>query len=224
MLYATWKRIFIVCNTEYKNSHIFEGGETISLQRKFDNFNRRHTQPVNAIVVQSESIPKGAEVLLHHNATHPTYELPDYKGLDGEFLSGNERYYSIPESECYAWRIGNGEWNPTEGFEFGLRLFKPYEGHLDGILPKQIVNKLLITSGEYCGKVVLTKGACDYEVIYQDFNGREGRLIRVRHFPEPENIREEILGIDYNATEKVESGEYFIGLSPQDAKQINVLV
>jgi hypothetical protein len=224
MVEATWKRIFIKCDKEYKNSHTFESGDTISLQRKFDNFNRRHTQPVNAIVIDSAIIPKGAEILCHHNSTHPTYELPDYKGLDGEYLSGNEKYYSIPETECYAWRIGDGEWNPAPGFEFGLRIFKQYDGILSGILPKQLVNKLLIATGEYCGKVVMTKGASDYEVIYQQSNGREGRLIRVRHFSEPENIREEIIGIDYTATEKVESGEYLIGLSPQEAKQINVLV
>lgn len=221
---ATWKRIFIVCNLNYKDSHTFEGGETISLQRKFDNFNRRHTQPVNAIVIHSENIPKGAEVLCHHNATHGTYEIPDYIGLDGEFLSGSEKYFSIPETECYAWRISGGKWNPTPGFEFGLRIFSPYTGSLSGMLPKQIKNKLLITSGEYSGKVVLTKSHCDYEIIFQSENGREERLIRLRHFNEAENIREEILGVDNSATKKVELGEYLVGLSPKDAKQLNVLV
>lgn len=221
MTSATRKRIFIKCDTNYKNSHTFDDGNKISLQRKFDNFNRRHTQPVNAIVVHSESIPIGAEVLCHHNASHGTYELPDYIGLDGEFLSSNEKYFSIPETECYAWRVDDGDWQPTYGFDFGLRVFKPYSGALCGILPKQIVNKLLITTGKYCGKAVLTKGACDYEIIYQDKNGREGRLIRLRHFPdEPEHLRNEIIGIDHNATSKVESGEYLIGLSPQDARKI----
>lgn len=224
MTTATWKRIFIKCDREYKNSHTFENGNTISLQRKFNNFNRRHTQPINATVIHSEIIPEGAEILCHHNATHSTYEIFDYKGLDGEHLSGDERYYSIPETECYAWRMGNEEWNPAPGFEFGLRIFKLYEGSIDGILPKQIKNKLLITSGKLCGKVVITKGSCDYEIVYQDLNGREGRLIRLRHFSEPENIREEIIGIDYASTEKVEEGIYLVGLSPIDCKQINVLV
>lgn len=219
---ATWRRLFIVCDKEYKNSHSFDNGEVISLQRKFDCFDRKYTQPVNAIVIDSAIIPKGAEVLLHHNATHGTYELPDYIGLDGEHLSGNERYFSIPETECYAWRINGSEWNPTPGFEFGLRIFKPYEGGLVGILPKHIKNKLLITSGEYCGKAVMTKGACDYEVIFQDSNGREGRLIRLRHFEKEEaNIREEIVAVDYETTENIESGKYLVGLSPSDAKYIN---
>lgn len=221
---ATWKRIFIRCNLAYKDSHTFDNGDTISLQRKFNNFNRRYTQSTNAIVVNSDIIPIGAEVLIHHNGCHDTYQIFDYKGLDGEFLSGNERYYSIPETECYAWRVGDGQWNPAPGFEFGLRIFKPYTGTLSGILPKHIKNKLLVTSGEYCGKVVITKGACDYEVIFQDKNGREGRLIRLRHFIEPENIREEICAIDYETTEKINSGEYLVGISPEYAKQINVLV
>lgn len=221
---ATWKRIFIRCKINYKDSHSFENGETISLQRKFNNFNRRHTQPVNATVIYSDIIPSGAEILCHHNICHLTYELPDYIGLDGEYISGSEKYFSIPEDQCYAWRINYGEWIPAPGFEFGLRIFKPYEGSLSGILPKQIKNKLLITSGEYCGKVVMTKGACDYEIIFNDLNGREARLIRVRHFNEPNNIREEICAIDYETTEKINAGEYLIGVSPESAKQINVLV
>lgn len=221
---ATWRRIFIVCNTDYKNSHTFGSGETIALQRKFDNFDRKYTQPVNATVIDSAIIPKWAEILCHHNSTHPTYEIFDYKGLDGQFLSGNERYFSIPETECYAWRMGDEKWNPAPGFEFGLRIFKSYEGNFDGILPTQIKNKLLITSGEYCGKVVMTKGNVDYEIIFQDLNGKEGRLIRLRHFSEPNNIREEIICIDHETTERVETGEYLVGLSPSDCKQINVLL
>lgn len=221
---ATWKRIFIRCNTDYKNSHSFESGETISLQRKFNNFNRRHTQPVNAIVINSETIPAGAELLIHHNGCHDTYRIFDYKQLGAEYISDDNKYFSIPEDQCYAWRIGDGQWNPAPGFEFGLRIFKPYPGALSGILPKQIKNKLLITSGEFYGKVVITKGACDYEVIYQDLNGKEGRLIRVRHFAESENIREEVCAIDHETTERINSGEYLVGLSPESAKQINVLV
>lgn len=224
MTTATWKRIFIKCDKDYKNSHAFESGETIRLQREFNNFNRRYTQPVNAIVIHSDTIPKDAEILIHHNSCHDTYRIFDYKELSSDYISDNNKYFSIPEDQCYAWRIGDGEWNPAPGFEFGLRIFKQYEGALSGILPKQIKNKLLITSGEYCGKVVMTKGACDYEVIFQDKDGREGRLIRLRHFKDHGNIREEICAIDYETTEKINSGQYLVGLSPESAKQINVLV
>jgi hypothetical protein len=213
--FANHKRIFIRCDKEYKNSHSFENGDTIKLQRQFDNFDRKYTQPVNAIVIDSAIIPQGAEVLCHHNATHATYELPDYIGLDGNYLSGNERYFSIPEDQCYAWRVEGGEWQPAPGFEFGLRIFKPYTGTLSGILPSQIKNKLFITTGEFSGKAVMTKGHCDYTIIFQDRNGREGQLIRLRHFPdEPAHIREEIVAIDLLTTGKVRTGELEIGLSP----------
>lgn len=224
MTKANYKRIFIKCDLQYKNSHTFSEGTTISLKREFDNFDRKYTQPINAIVIDSAIIPKDAEVLIHHNATHPTYEILDYKGLDEEYISGTERYFSIPESECYAWRIDNEEWNPTPGFEFGLRIFKPYTGFIKGVPPTLIKNKLFITSGQLCGKVVLTKAASDYELIYQNNNGKEARLIRLRHFEEPENIREEILGIDYETTRKINNEEYIIGLSAQNAKPINILV
>lgn len=215
---ATSKRIFISVDTEYKNHHSIEGIGIVSIQRKYDNFNRRYTQPVNAIVIDSENIPKGAEILCHHNSTHPTYEIFDYKGLDGNFLSGTVRYFSIPETECYAWRT-DGEWNPCYGFDFGLRIFKPYAGALSGLLPTQIKNKLLITSGIYSGKAVMTLGHCDYEIIYQGKNGKESKLIRLRNFPnEPKNIRNEIIAIDHETTDKINEGEYLVGLSPTDCK------
>lgn len=223
MTSATCKRIFVECDLQYKNSHSFVTGEKIALQRQFDNFDRKYTQPVNGTVIDANRIPKGAEVLLHHNACHDTYRIFDYKELGADSISDTSKYFSVPEDQCYAWRIGNGNWNPAPGFELGLRLFNPYTGFLSGMLPTQIKNKLLITSGELCGKVVLTKGNCDYNIIFQDKTGREGNLIRLRHFPEPDNIREEIVGIDYTATEKVQNGEYLVGISPQDAKQINVL-
>lgn len=214
MVSATWKRIFISVQMDLKSSHSFNDGNSISLNRDVDNFDKKYVRPVNGIVINSEIIPIGADVLIHHNAVHDTYRVFDYKELSGDFIASNLRYFSIPETECYAWRIGGSEWTPTNGFEFGLRVFKPYKGSLSGILPTQIKNKLYITTGEFKGKVAMTKGASDYEMIYQDRDGKENRLIRLRHFKEPENIREEIIGVDNACTLRVESGEYLIGLSP----------
>lgn len=221
---ATRGRIFIKCNLTYKEFHALSDGNIISLKRQFNNFDRRYTQPVNAIVIDSEIIPQGAEILMHHNGVHGTYQIFDYKELGADYISDTTKYFSIPEDQCYAWRIGNGEWNPAPGFEFGLRIFKPYIGPLSGILPTQIKNKLLITSGEYCGKAVMTKGNCDYEIIFNNEKGREQRLIRLRHFPNEEaHIREEIVAIDHETTNKIESGEYLIGLSASLANPINIL-
>lgn len=217
---ATYKRLFVRVDLNYKNSHAFTGGETISLKRDNDNFNRRETQPVNGIVIHSAIIPSGAEVLMHHNSTHPTYEIFDFKELDGEYIAGTERYFSIPETECFAWRIGDNEWNPAPGFELGLRIFQPYEGAISGILPKQIKNKLYITSGDYKGKVAMTKGNCDYQIVFQNLSGREDSIIRLRNFPnDPTHIRNEIVAIDHETTDRIINGDFLIGLSPTNCKQ-----
>lgn len=221
MVSATWKRIFISVQMNLKNSHSVNDNTTLSLQRDVDNFNKRYVRPINGTVINAEKIPQGASVLIHHNAVHDTYRIFDYEEIGGESESSNIKYFSIPETECYAWRMGNEQWNPCEGFEFGLRIFKPYQGSLTGLLPTQIYNKLYITSGELKGKVVMTKQACDYEMIFQDNNGKEGRLIRLRHFNEPENIREEVVCIDHETTQNVKRGTLLIGLTPQDCKTLN---
>lgn len=220
MVSATWKRIFISVKMDLKESHSFDESTKISLNRDVDNFNKRYVRPINGTVIHSAIIPKGAEVLIHHNATHDTYRIFDYKEISGEEIASNLKYFSIPETECYAWRT-NSEWHPCPGFEFGLRVFKPYPGALSGILPKQINNKLYITTGEFKNKVVITKMASDYEMIFQENNGKEGRLVRLRHFTEPENLREEIIGVDKDATFRVEHNELLVGLSSSDCKTLN---
>lgn len=222
MTKATYQRVFISVNMDFKNSTRLNGAD-IKLQRQTDNFDRKYTQPVNAIVIDAANIPRGAEILCHHNATHATYEIPDYKGLDGEYLSGTERYFSIPESECYAWRIGGEDWQPANGYAFGLRIFKPYAGGLVGLLPTQVKNKLYITTGDLKGKAVLTKAACDYTIIYQNEHGKEAQLIRLRHYNKPE-LREEIIAIDNETTDAIENGELLIGVYQTSAYQLNVLV
>lgn len=221
MVSATWKRIFISVQMDLKSSYSFNDGNTISLNRDVDNFDKKYVRPINGIVIDSHIIPKGAEVLIHHNAVHDTYRIFDYKDLSSESISSTTKYFSIPETECYAWRLDEEQWNPAPGFEFGLRIFKPYGGSLVGLLPTQIKNKLYITSGMLKGKAVMTKMASDYEMVFQDRNGREGRLIRLRHFEEPENLREEIVSIDHETTGNVEHGNLLIGLSPTNCKTLN---
>lgn len=223
MIKAIWKRIFISVKMDLKSFHSFNDGTKIILNRDVDNFDKKYVRPVNGIVIDSDIIPKGAEILIHHNATHGTYELPDYKGFDGEYISSNEKFFSIPESECFAWRLGNEDWKPMKGFEFGLRIFKPYTGTLSGILPTIIKNKLLITTGEFKDVAVMTKSACDYEIIYQGEDGKEKRLIRLRHFNEPENIREEIIAKDHETTKRINDGSLLVGLNINDCKKNMIL-
>lgn len=215
-------RVIVKIDLQSKNSHTFADGTTIRLERQYNNLNRRETEPVNAIVVAAKNIPKGATILVHHNANHDVNKIFDFNKLEGDDLVSDVQYYSVPEGQCYLWKIDGGEWQPCTGFATGLRVFKPYTGILEGIKPTQIKDVLYIKSGEFKGKVVHTLRSCDYEIIFQGDNGQENRVIRCRHFEDnEEHDREEIIAIHHDLTEKVKSGEYFVGLSNEDCKKLN---
>jgi len=213
-------RVIISVDHESKNSHTFEDGTTIRLERDWNNLNRRETQPVNAIVIAGEDMKKDSEILIHPNVTHDTNKLFNYSKLSGEVEGNNIKIYSVPSDKCYAWYDEDEkEWKPLSGFEFALRVYEPYEGILEGIDPKVKQDILYVTTGELAGKVVHTLKACDYEIIFQGKDGREERLIRFRHFPGEDNSREEVIAVSEYLTEKVNDGKLLIGLTPTTAKQ-----
>jgi len=213
----TENRVLIKIDLNLKNSHTFDNGTKIILERNIENLNQRETMPVNAEVVSADGLPKGAQVLIHHNSIHDSNKV---------FLSDfsretSETYYSIPYLECYLWREGNGkEWKPIKGFETALRVYEPYTGTLEGVQPSPIKDVLYITSGKLKGKVVHTLKASDYEIIYQGGSGKEERKIRVRHFGNEENEREEIIAVDGYLTKKVKNSLLLVGLSSNNAKKI----
>jgi hypothetical protein len=218
-LKAPSNRVIIKVDLESKNSHTFKDGTKIKLERVYDNFNMRYVKPVNAEVVDAKDIPTGAEILIHHNATHDTYKIFNYQRPTTE-ASSDIQYFSIPIEECFMWREGKGSiWNALNNFVTALRIFKPYNGMLEGIEPEVINNKLYITSGELKGKAVSTVISSDYEIIYQNDDGTEGRIIRLRYFPDG-NDRNEITAINDNLTELVENGDLWVGYSKSDAKQL----
>lgn len=212
-------KVVISVDLESKNSHTFEDGTKIRLERQWNNLNKRETHPVNATVISGEGIKPNSEILIHPNMTHETYRISDYLPLSGKVESSDIKYYSIPEEQCYAWLDGN-EWKPLKNFDFGLRVFIPYSGAIQGIEPSLIKDVLYVTTGELKGKVVHTLKACDYEVIFQGTNGQEDRLIRFRHFPGQDHEREEVIAIDDYMTDKVNNKEFLVGLSPTKAKTI----
>lgn len=212
-------RIVVEVDTEKKNSHTFQDGTVIRLERKYNEFNRRITEPTNATVISAENIPAGCEILVGHNALHEVNKINNYTSLSGGEAASSVKYYSLPESDCYAWRDENGELQPMKDFCFALRVFRPYEGFLVGIEPKVIPNVLYITTGELKGKICHTLVSSDYEIIYQGDNGREGRVIRVRHSDDECIEREEITCIDHCLTEKYFNGGLLIGLNYSDAKK-----
>lgn len=218
-LKAPSNRVIIKVDLESKNSHTFKDGTKIKLERVYDNFNMRYVKPVNAEVVDAKDIPAGAEILIHHNATHDTYKIFNYQRPTTE-ASSDIQYFSIPIEECFMWREEKGSiWNALNNFVTALRIFKPYKGMLQGIEPEVMNNKLYITSGELKGRAVNTVISSDYEIIYQNDDGTEGRIIRLRYFPDG-NDRNEIIAINDNMTELVESGELLVGYNKSDAKQL----
>lgn len=219
-LKAPSNRVVIKVDLESKNTHKFADGTTIRLERQFDNFNMRYVKPTNAIVVSANNIPEGSEILIHHNSTHDVYRIFNYLPPTTD-ASSNVKYYSIPEEECFFWREKVGdEWNPMPNFVTALRLYKPYVGSFEGIDPTLLKDRLYITSGELKGHAVITLKSSDYEIIYQNENGTEDRVIRVRYYDEW-NERNEIICIDHELTEKINTGEILVGLSVSDAKTLN---
>jgi hypothetical protein len=215
-------RIIVKVDMEMKNSFRFEDGTTIRLERKYNEFNRRITQPVNCIVISGEGIEKNAEILVSHNALHETNRINDYKNTFENDESNRIRYYSIPDYECFAWRIGLGEWKPIKGFQFGLRVFKPYEGMLTGISPTTVKDILFITTGYLKDNVCHVLKASDYQLIFQGDDGKEKYIIRLRHSDEEEIDREEVVAIDHDLTQKVLNGNLLIGYEVSNAKQFQI--
>lgn len=219
-LKAPSNRVIIKVDLESKNSHTFQDGTKIKLERVYDNFNMRYVKPVNAEVVDAVDIPVGSEILIHHNATHDTYKIFNYQKPTAE-ASSDMQYFSIPIEECFMWRSEKGStWNPLNNFITGLRVFEPYTGFLQGVEPTLVKNKIYVTSGELTGNVVGTVISSDYEIIYQNDDGTEGRIIRLRYYPEG-NDRNEIISVEHELTEKVVNGDLLVGYNISDAKKLN---
>lgn len=214
-------RVVVSCDLDAKNWHTFSNGTKIRRERQFNELNRRITEPVNAIVISAENIPSGVEILIHPNATHDSNRIFNHSQLSGKDEGSDIKYFSIPEDQCFIWRDGN-EWKALSPYETALRVFEPYTGILHGIEPTLVKDCLYVTSGELKGRVVKTLKACDYEVIFQDVNGQESRIIRFRpNGCEKTNREPEAIALLNDLTDKLCDGELLIGIEIKDAKPIN---
>lgn len=211
-------RVIVKVDLKGKNSYRFENGTEIRLEREYNNFNRRETQPVNAIVISAAYIPSGSEILISHNGLHDSNKIFDYEPLSGQENESDVKYFSLPEYECFAWKAPDGM-KPLKNFEFGLRIFKPYGGTLVGVDPDLMVDVLYVTTGELAGNVVNVLKASDYQIIYQGEDGREKYLIRFRHSNEPDFEREEVICVNHELTDKVNNGQLLVGYEIKDAKK-----
>jgi hypothetical protein len=202
-----------------------ENGQELKLARGWNNLNQRETQPVNGIVVDGRAadLPTGAEVIFNHTSIHPVNRLFNFTGLVDE-ASNPIQYYCILSNECYIWRYPESStWNACNGIAIADRVFKPYEGFIQGIEPTKLNNVLYIKTGEFAGKVVHTLKHCDYEMVFQGVDGREDRIVRCRHFEGDNKYheREEIIAVADDLTELVNEGKLLVGLTPSDAKKVN---
>lgn len=207
-------RVIVMVDMKYKNSHSFESGEKINLERQYNNLNRRETEPVNAIVVSGENLKAGTEILIDHNATHDTYKI---------FIPNEDnspiKYFSVPVDQCYLYKDENNEWKGIEPYHTALRVFKPYEGNVAGIKPTVLKDTLYVTSGEYKGQVIKTLIGCDYCVVFQDANGREGNVIRFLPNGQPNQHKEaEAIAILKDLTNQVNFGNLLVGINTEDAR------
>lgn len=217
-------RIIIRVDTEGKNWHRMPDGKMIRLERKYDNFDNKYTRPVNGEVVSAEHIPVGCEVIIHHNSTHDTNRIFNYQALSGEVEADSIKYYSITTEEAFVYRDGD-KWHPLPGYDFALRVFRPYFGPLQGIEPELIKNTMLLTTGDYKGLVCHTIKYVDYEMVFQNTDQRERRLIRVRtHGCEKTKREEEIACINNKLTDEYNAGKIYAGLTKSDCKPKNELV
>lgn len=213
----TKNRVVIKIDVEEKNSHQFKDGTTIILRRDVENLNKRQTMPVNATVISGEGLNEGDEILIHHNSIHDSNRV-----FNSELDDKKYKVYSIPYSECFLFRNKKGmEWKPLKGFVTALRVFKPYVGKLKEIPPALVKDVLYIKTGELKGKIVHTVKAADYQIVYQGDDGREGNIIRARHFEDEYNEREEIIAISDTMTMQLKKSLLLVGLNISDAKTLN---
>lgn len=209
-------RVIVKINTQNKNYHTFEGGEKIRIERQFNNLNRRETEPVNAIVIDAENIEAGTEILVYYNSIHDSNKVFNYKN-ESSYIG----YYSIKEEDCYMKRVGN-EWVSIPPYETALRVFEPYLGTLENIDAKVLKDTLYVTSGHFKGKVVKTLRGCDFTIVFQNVDGREGNIIIFRPFGLPKNnLEEEAIAVLDELTKKVSRGTLMVGLTVKDCKQLN---
>lgn len=213
-------RVICSVDIEGKNSHRFADGTVIRLERQYNEFNRRITEPVNGTVISAKNIPEGSEILIGHNALHESNRIYNYTKLSGKEEASDIKYYSLPEEDCFAWRDKDGNMNPMKNFAFALRVFRPYWGVIKVISNTKLENVLYITTGEFAGNVCNVLKASDYEIIFQGNNGREDRLIRCRHYENEVNDREEIISISHHLTDELQEGKLFIGLDKNNSKSL----
>lgn len=211
-LKAPVRNVLVRMQLDNKEKYKFANGMEIQIMKGFD-FNKRIDSPSIGEVVDG-IIPTGAMCLLHHNSSHDSFKVFGYKNEAGKLI---ENLYSVAEDMVFCYKENGKEWQPMKDFLITLRIFKPYEGVLTGIEPKQIIQRLYCLSGKVSdykveGKAIIVTKHSDYEIIFHQ-DGKPSSIIRTR-------LRE-CLGIDYDLTNEIKNGKLLIGNNLEDAKILN---
>jgi hypothetical protein len=216
-------RVILKVDKEQKNFHTFSDGNTIRLERDFNNLDGKYTRQVLGTCISADEIPEGALVLFHFNSVHPVNTVYNHSHLSGEEIASGMVVVSLSESECFLWKMpGEGyEWQPCKGYATAMRIYEPYKGIIEGIEPTKLKNTLYVTSGKLKGHVVKTLHACDMPIIFRNEQGVEEQIIRFRHYEGEFHEREEVVAILPSLGEMVKKGELWVGLRPQDARPLN---
>lgn len=209
-------RVIVSVDMEYKNSYKLTDDVSLKLMRDVEQFNGRIKSPVNAIVISGEGLEAGWEILIGHNCAHPTHEIYNH-GFD---IPIDTKIYSISVEQCFIYRESkDAQWKPCKGFLIVERIFRPYKGILLGIPPAEIKNALFVASGNFLHQVLLTGLYCDYTIVFQESDGREKHITRMRDAHEE---RDEALAISHSLTEQVLNGDLLIGETAETAKKFEL--
>jgi hypothetical protein len=202
--------VLVKMDTKQKEKYDLGNGKVLYWERGYE-FNRRLDYPSRAIVIDGEGLPAGSEILVHHNAIEPSYQVFSEDFLTEEEKKEGYKMFSLPKDMCFCYKK-DVEWLPCDEFLITLRVFKPYTGRLFGLPHEQVKNRMYCVKGEWEGQALVTLVNCDYEIVFHNTENREERLIRTRH--------REVLATDEGLLEKIKSGELLVGRSPKDAKKL----
>lgn len=212
---ATKGNVLIRIDVTQKEKYSLTKAITIHIEKGF-NFNLREDKSSMGYVIDGEGLPQGASILIHHNSTNATYEVPDKKFLTDEERKEGYKVFSIPHDTVYCFSVDGKKWQPCKDFLITLRIFKEYKGRLTGIESELVKDRLYIVQGEIEdappleGRVCIVTPNSAYEIIFHTPQNREERVIRTR--------AREILAIDEILTQQVNKGKYLIGLNASTAK------
>ncbi len=218
-------RVIIEAQKEQKNYYTLSNGLTIRMERDYNNLDRSYTQQTLGMIISAENIPKGALVLFHFNALVEVNKVYNHSLLSGEEIASGIEYYSVPEGQCYLWKMpGEKDWNPCDFFEIAERVFVPYSGMIQGVEPTKMKDVLYVRSGKYQGNAVKTLDHCDAIIHFRNEEGVDESVIRFR----PEEVQSEkreaeAIAILPEVTKKIKNGEYLLGITPSDAKPLKEL-